>query len=833
MTPREFQSLRDGLVLDGLIFEKSVNLVDTLVEMDMVYPFNDSEVSMDSIGGDNHKQTWIAMNKLAKKLSSKLSDQVHADDNVFSMHQGFKVVGQGKGEAVKYLPFTLELDDGQVLTALAKNVKEFKQLKPNQDLIVTHFMLNKKDITHAIYKNGDTNIDVAQTVARLKTVIEATHRKFVSKNPMPDNSREEADALRSEIQSIEIDFSNVVEDAPVKQTREEWEGEIVRGLEESLEVNTSDAQGIIQAQDFLLMQSWTKGETPSEVVAKIAEQGKDEPAKELSENEKLANAIYAFKSGEGRLWKSKLKEAFENHQYGHKHEEYKDALARFRNRENTFNIMNLIKQKDTAKDILDLIGRFEFDEAEKAEESKKALSADTKVFVEKYFGETINTTGKTLLRRFLADESMENPDIPSPTVFKAGLEKAGVLADDDTFMTGFKNLRDLFYGRLSKKEPSPEVEKEVEPAVEEQPKAVSIKAKLKTIKPFMNKMQYKIITTDMDKEDYEFNDIIDRLYETITNMPKTYEQDGKGDDAVAHLHYFNSGSDWYITEKDMGNEQVQAFGYARLNGDTQNAEMGYISIEELVKRGVELDFHYTPETLGKIKGKDSEVETKNEMPPFKHEEDGKEFTNITEEDMEAFKEELENFITDDFVSTAEFAEAYKSELSQYTDIDLDKEGLEYAEQAQAIEEAQRALFGSSINDKDEMSLESLKKEAEAKGLDVVKEGAEYAVLKVENIVLSVHLARFTTLEEVSKFLQEYDVKFYSNGRYNMAQHESEQYSEEVDRSLLIDATTADEFEAKLDELVENLEKLGQLEEYEDELNALADKLTEMMKSENA
>lgn len=66
-------------------------------------------------------------------------------------------------------------------------------------------------------------------------------------------------------------------------------------------------------------------------------------------------------------------------------------------------------------------------------------------------------------------------------------------------------------------------------------------------------------------------------------MPKTYEQDGKGDQATAHLHYFLNGSDWYITEKDMDGGIQQAYGYAILNGDDECAEVGYISIEELTR----------------------------------------------------------------------------------------------------------------------------------------------------------------------------------------------------------------------------------------------------------
>ena len=87
--------------------------------------------------------------------------------------------------------------------------------------------------------------------------------------------------------------------------------------------------------------------------------------------------------------------------------------------------------------------------------------------------------------------------------------------------------------------------------------------------------------------------------ERIGKMPKTYEQDGMGDEAVIYLHYFSGGCDWYITEKDMEDEQAQAFGYADLG---YGGELGYISLVELCQcRGVELDLHFTPTTLATIK----------------------------------------------------------------------------------------------------------------------------------------------------------------------------------------------------------------------------------------
>ena len=89
--------------------------------------------------------------------------------------------------------------------------------------------------------------------------------------------------------------------------------------------------------------------------------------------------------------------------------------------------------------------------------------------------------------------------------------------------------------------------------------------------------------------------------ERVALMPKTYEQDGKGDDAVAYLHYFSGGADWWITEKDMEDEQRQAFGLADLG---YGGEIGYISLVELcTSEAVELDLHWTRATLGEIKAR--------------------------------------------------------------------------------------------------------------------------------------------------------------------------------------------------------------------------------------
>ena len=109
----------------------------------------------------------------------------------------------------------------------------------------------------------------------------------------------------------------------------------------------------------------------------------------------------------------------------------------------------------------------------------------------------------------------------------------------------------------------------------------------------------------------EFDEILDNTANLINDMPVSYEQDGLRDNAFIFLHYFVGNSDWYITEKDMGDAtnkdfgQQQAFGLAILGDDIENAEMGYISIDGsdgLVSiKGMNLDFHFTPTPLKELK----------------------------------------------------------------------------------------------------------------------------------------------------------------------------------------------------------------------------------------
>lgn len=125
---------------------------------------------------------------------------------------------------------------------------------------------------------------------------------------------------------------------------------------------------------------------------------------------------------------------------------------------------------------------------------------------------------------------------------------------------------------------------------------------LMELRRFVSTAQLEVLHDfSMGEERAHFIHKMDELTRIIGTMPRTYGQDGLGDNAVVYLHYFNAGGDWYITERDCEPVQYQAFGLADPFGD--GGELGYISIVELIRAGAEVDLYWTPATLAAIRAK--------------------------------------------------------------------------------------------------------------------------------------------------------------------------------------------------------------------------------------
>ncbi|MGJ0353722.1 hypothetical protein NG783_10550 [Aliarcobacter cryaerophilus] len=125
-----------------------------------------------------------------------------------------------------------------------------------------------------------------------------------------------------------------------------------------------------------------------------------------------------------------------------------------------------------------------------------------------------------------------------------------------------------------------------------------MKSKLEFLQSFISKQQLNSLEYLLKSEEKQYaKEKIDYFFDLIQKMPKSYETDGQGDKAITYLHYFKSGIDFYITEKDMEDEQLQAFGLVNMNGEF---ELGYINIQEILELNFELDLNFVPKKLKEI-----------------------------------------------------------------------------------------------------------------------------------------------------------------------------------------------------------------------------------------
>jgi hypothetical protein len=132
------------------------------------------------------------------------------------------------------------------------------------------------------------------------------------------------------------------------------------------------------------------------------------------------------------------------------------------------------------------------------------------------------------------------------------------------------------------------------PPLDTAPGRLEVASALFSLRHFIGRAQAAALRDALrgEERDYFAGVLID-LAHRVANMPHEYQQDGKGRDAVVYLHYFAGSCDWWITERDSSEEQLQAFGLA----DMGEREFGYICIDEAIAAGAELDLYWSPKTL--------------------------------------------------------------------------------------------------------------------------------------------------------------------------------------------------------------------------------------------
>ncbi len=92
-----------------------------------------------------------------------------------------------------------------------------------------------------------------------------------------------------------------------------------------------------------------------------------------------------------------------------------------------------------------------------------------------------------------------------------------------------------------------------------------------------------------------FKELLEDTEMAIRAVPPIYGARDKGTEARVLLHYFGGATDFWITELDP--ETGDAFGFACLNGDRPNAELGYSNVFEIVSTDrLELDLYWDDTT---------------------------------------------------------------------------------------------------------------------------------------------------------------------------------------------------------------------------------------------
>ena len=102
-------------------------------------------------------------------------------------------------------------------------------------------------------------------------------------------------------------------------------------------------------------------------------------------------------------------------------------------------------------------------------------------------------------------------------------------------------------------------------------------APFKTVQQILPLNQVKFLQ-ELDKSsEKEFTYLLGNLEKQLQEIPSRSKV--PIEKAMIHAHYFMGGSDWYVIEWDKKDNIF--FGFVVLNGDLQNAELGYFSFAEL------------------------------------------------------------------------------------------------------------------------------------------------------------------------------------------------------------------------------------------------------------
>lgn len=120
------------------------------------------------------------------------------------------------------------------------------------------------------------------------------------------------------------------------------------------------------------------------------------------------------------------------------------------------------------------------------------------------------------------------------------------------------------------------------------------------LKNYVPDSELKVLLSNLRGEEGAYlKELLTNLVKQIKSIPPLYANEEIGLKATVKLHYFCNSTDFWITELDP--KERLAFGYTCLNGDSASAELGYISIPELLSiQMMQLDLYWDEKTLEEV-----------------------------------------------------------------------------------------------------------------------------------------------------------------------------------------------------------------------------------------
>lgn len=612
-----------GLPMNNLLYSIRVSDKEGLLNDPVAMDDINAEISRISSGGIAMDALITPFNRLEKKMTQLRGAMERVSKGQTVVPLAMQISEPFKRNGTVNVAVLFELSDGQTITMWLHNPDSTPlKLLPTDELVSWKWLLNKKDVTIVVAPEKGTDLKVIEVARRLMKIAEKNSAAFIKANTNRAAKLEGIATLKKEAMTVEADLEQV------NLTRQALAAEL-----NSKEIQLAElkrANNAKQAENSAIVSNIPDYKTP-EGYALILQ--------DLKQITALQDGLDAFFQArivevqgelQSRGWERKKGNPFMftsaispvtlefnfkkvgagGNVYGY------DVMA-----------MNEVTRQGLAvgADDLTLTPTQYVDKMMKVAiditgQNVTAPEGTTQPVLDDSY-DTKYSIGRSKYNSVYVKKIREEDGAPIFFVRKQdtgiGTRTMGDIAEvydwlaDSMFVGGgtwdkVKKTLKLVEGDDLLKINGEKAENAKPPTAKQllQQKAQDAMVALNKIQPFLPKSQYSALRSAMNGEEKEaFFDKVISTAEIIATMPVTYEQDGLGDAAIVNLHYFTGNSDWYITEKDKsGRGTEQAFGYAILNGDTDNAELGYISINELTSIGAELDLYWDSKTLGQIKG---------------------------------------------------------------------------------------------------------------------------------------------------------------------------------------------------------------------------------------